>query len=65
MIDKTSSKKKKIIQLKSNFVLVILIHECCLNFLNIWFGLWHINHCGLFNSEFRLYIYIYIYIVCK
>ena len=25
-----------------------------------WFGLvlWHINHCGLFNAKFSLYIYI-------
>ena len=26
----------------------------------IWFGwvLWHINHCGLSNAKFTLYIYI-------
>ena len=22
-------------------------------------GLWHINHCELFNAEFSLYMYIY------
>ena len=28
----------------------------------IWFGwgLWHINHCRLFNAKSSLYIYIYI-----
>ena len=24
----------------------------------VWLGLWHINHCGLFNAKSSLYIYI-------
>ena len=29
----------------------------------IWFGLWHINHCSLFNVKLYIYVYIYIYII--
>ena len=24
----------------------------------VWLGLWHINHCRLFNAKYFLYIYI-------
>ena len=34
-------------------------------FAKVWFslGLWHFNHCRLFNVKSSLYIYIYIYIL--
>ena len=35
------------------------LHTCILNIYDlVWLGLWHINHCRLFNAKYSLYIYI-------